>query len=118
MQQRGAQKKNLLLCLDAFGTLFTPRQPIAQQYAAVARKHGLRGFKDEDVDAAFRKGKYVEVASFFTIVSLRGFDAHTRTSNELTENKAFKEESRIHPNYGKAVRMKAPHWWSNVRHCS
>ena len=27
---------------------------------------------------------------------------------------AFKKESIEHPNYGKAVGMKAPEWWSNV----
>lgn len=51
-----SSKKHLLLGLDAFGTLFSPRAPVAAQYAEVARKHGLVGFSDEDVQTAFRKG--------------------------------------------------------------
>ena len=47
-------KRNLLLCFDAFGTLFHPKQPISQQYGAVARQCGLTGFSDDDVSASFR----------------------------------------------------------------
>lgn len=47
-------KRNLLLCFDAFGTLFKPRQPVAQQYADVARSLGLSGFTNEDVAASFK----------------------------------------------------------------
>jgi REG-2-like HAD superfamily hydrolase len=79
---RVTPKKNLLLAFDAFGTLFTPRQPIATQYGDVARRHGLSGFRDDELQASFRR--------------------------------AFKEESTLHPNYGKKVGMKAPEWWSNV----
>ena len=34
-------KPNLLLCFDAFGTLFSPSSPVAAQYATVARQCGL-----------------------------------------------------------------------------
>ncbi|KAF2457758.1 hypothetical protein BDY21DRAFT_390454 [Lineolata rhizophorae] len=78
----GPQKRCLLLGLDAFGTLFTPRRPVLQVYAEVARQHGITGFRDEQLPALFRK--------------------------------AMKEESRIHPNYGKSVGMNAEAWWSNV----
>ncbi|KAK4239511.1 hypothetical protein C8A03DRAFT_32367 [Achaetomium macrosporum] len=47
-------RRNLLLCFDAFGTLFKPRQPIAEQYAAVARECGLNGFTTEQLQAAFK----------------------------------------------------------------
>ncbi|KAK5680287.1 hypothetical protein LTS10_007214 [Elasticomyces elasticus] len=47
-------KRNLLLCFDAFGTIFKPKQPIAQQYGDVARSLGLRGFTDEQVEASFK----------------------------------------------------------------
>ena len=40
------RQRNLLLCFDAFGTLFKPRRPIPEQYAAVARQCGL----DVDID--------------------------------------------------------------------
>nr|POF04033.1 putative uncharacterized hydrolase c7d4.05 [Quercus suber] len=51
-------RRNLLIALDAFGTLFQPRRPIAQQYGEVARSLGLTGFKDEDIEKEFRKGKF------------------------------------------------------------
>ena len=49
-------KPSLLLTLDAFGTLFVPREPIAKQYGDVARRYGLTGFINEDVSSSFRKG--------------------------------------------------------------
>jgi len=49
-------KRNLLLCFDAFGTLFTPKRPIAQQYGEVARSLGLGGFSDEQVQTSFKDG--------------------------------------------------------------
>lgn len=52
---RVVPKKNLLLAFDAFGTLFTPRQPVASQYGEVARRHGLSGFKDDELQASFRR---------------------------------------------------------------
>lgn len=48
-------KRNLLLCFDAFGTLFTPKRPITQQYAEVARQCGLGGFTDEQLRQSFRQ---------------------------------------------------------------
>jgi glycerol-3-phosphate O-acyltransferase len=35
------RKKNLLIAFDAFGTLFHPRVPVAEQYRAVSREHGI-----------------------------------------------------------------------------
>ncbi|CZT16317.1 uncharacterized protein RCC_02159 [Ramularia collo-cygni] len=46
--------RNILLCFDAFGTLFRPRQPIAQQYGEVARSLGLANIKNEDVNKSFK----------------------------------------------------------------
>ena len=45
--------RNLLICFDAYGTLFRPKLPIAQQYGDVARSLGLTGFTNEDVKASF-----------------------------------------------------------------
>lgn len=50
-------KKNLLLCLDAFGTIFSPKRPIAEQYAEVARSFGIES-DAKDVGAAFKKGRF------------------------------------------------------------
>lgn len=49
-------KKNLLICFDAFGTLFKPRQPIAKQYAEVATALGLRDISEDAVEKAFKNG--------------------------------------------------------------
>lgn len=46
--------KRLVLTFDAFGTLFTPREPIAKSYADTARKYGLSGFTDDEIASAFR----------------------------------------------------------------
>ncbi|WPH02759.1 putative HAD superfamily protein [Acrodontium crateriforme] len=47
-------KRNLLLCFDAFGTLFKPKYHIAQQYSDVARSLGMNGFSNEAVENSFR----------------------------------------------------------------
>ncbi|KAG9593975.1 hypothetical protein KCU77_g6268, partial [Aureobasidium melanogenum] len=46
-------KRNLLLCVDAFGTLFRPRSPIAEQYGNVARGMGVK-ISDEEVAKSFK----------------------------------------------------------------
>ena len=45
------RRKNLLLCLDAFGTLFTPSTPIPIAYARAAARHGLAVGDTEKPDA-------------------------------------------------------------------
>lgn len=55
-QSMTAKKRAIVLTVDAFGTLFTRREPIAKQYGYVARKHGLSGFTDEEVETNFRIG--------------------------------------------------------------
>ncbi|SPN98656.1 uncharacterized protein DNG_01701 [Cephalotrichum gorgonifer] len=47
------RRPNLLLCFDAFGTLFRPKQRIAQQYCEVARQHGIVGFSDDELQSSF-----------------------------------------------------------------
>jgi hypothetical protein len=42
-------KPNLLLCFDAFGTLFSPKGAVAQQYAEVARQCDITGFSDKEL---------------------------------------------------------------------
>ena len=46
-----------LLTFDAFGTLFYPKAPVARQYDEVARRHGLTGFTEEDIDHSLQKGE-------------------------------------------------------------
>jgi len=47
-------QRNLLLCFDAFGTLFHPRHPVLEQYIMVAQQFGLGGFSIEDAEASFK----------------------------------------------------------------
>ena len=79
------KKKNLLLCLDAFGTLFTPSIPIPVSYARAAARHGINVGDTENPR---------EVGSRF--------------------KEAFARESRKNPNYGKATDMRAERWWGNI----
>jgi hypothetical protein len=51
-------KRNLLLCVDAFGTLFRPRSPIAEQYGQVARGMGVK-VSDEEIAREFKAGESV-----------------------------------------------------------
>ena len=53
-----AAKRRLVLTFDAFGTLFRPKRPVHEQYADLARKHGLSGFTDEEVGHNFKLGMY------------------------------------------------------------
>lgn len=50
-------RRNLLLCFDAFGTLFRPHSPIFEQYGSVARKLGVK-VSDEEVAKSFKTGKH------------------------------------------------------------
>lgn len=77
--------RNLLLCFDAFGTLFYPKEPIPVQYTRHAEKHGILTSNNTDVRV------------------------------EDTFKRAYKEEAKNNPNYGKAVGMGAEKWWGNVR---
>lgn len=45
-------RPNLLLCFDAFGTLFTPKRTVALQYSDIARRCGLADIRDHDVQAS------------------------------------------------------------------
>ncbi|KAK2595328.1 hypothetical protein QQS21_006928 [Conoideocrella luteorostrata] len=44
-------RPNLLLCFDAFGTLFKPRFPVAHQYGQVARQCGITGFSESELQS-------------------------------------------------------------------
>jgi hypothetical protein len=54
----------LLLCFDAFGTLFKPRAPIHRQYDEIAKSLGMRGFDAEDIRRTFKTGKLIRNVSF------------------------------------------------------
>ncbi|OAA61545.1 haloacid dehalogenase [Cordyceps fumosorosea ARSEF 2679] len=44
-----AGRRNLLLCFDAFGTLFSPKGTVVQQYARVARQCGIADFSEDQL---------------------------------------------------------------------
>ncbi len=102
---RHVARKHLLLTLDAFGTLFAPKEPIAKQYGDVARALGLATIRDNDVQTSFRKG----------MPGLRAVTARVVSAVHCIDSQAaFKDESKRHPNYGKAVGLEAKEWWANV----
>ena len=78
-------KKNLLLCFDAFGTLYQPNIPIPRAYAQAAIKHGLKS-----------KSRYPE------------------GEVERMFKPMLKSYLQRNPNYGKATGLGAEKWWSNV----
>ncbi|KAK8025309.1 hypothetical protein PG990_003132 [Apiospora arundinis] len=45
---------NLLLCFDAFGTLFKPKHTVALQYGEVARQCGFTGFTDNELQSTLK----------------------------------------------------------------
>ncbi|KAH7400909.1 hypothetical protein DE146DRAFT_677586 [Phaeosphaeria sp. MPI-PUGE-AT-0046c] len=80
-----SNKKNLLICLDAFDTLFTPKEPISVTYAQSAFRHGLPTSGEENANKIMKSFK-----------------------------SAFKGEAQRNPNYGRSSGMGAERWWSNV----
>ncbi|KAK3328627.1 hypothetical protein B0T19DRAFT_462253 [Cercophora scortea] len=77
-------KRNLLICFDAFGTLFRPTLPIEEQYMLMARRHKLDG-------------------PSVTPAALR-----TRFRS------AFDAASALWPNYGRGLGMASETWWRGV----
>ena len=51
-------RRNLLICFDAFGTLFTPKRAVHLQYEEVARSLGMGPFREESVKSSFKEGLY------------------------------------------------------------
>jgi hypothetical protein len=49
-----ARKKNLLLAFDAFGTLYTPKIPVHENYGRFAQKHGVDIMSYDEVKSQFR----------------------------------------------------------------
>lgn len=47
------RQKNLLLAFDAFGTLYKPFKPIAEQYADAARRYGIAGVDQPSLKESF-----------------------------------------------------------------
>jgi hypothetical protein len=82
--------KHLLLCFDAFGTLFKPRTSISATYAKTARQYGIKDVDEEALAISFKKGDQI---------------SRYLWSDNLCALAAFKFASKGFPNYGKAVRF-------------
>ena len=87
-------RRNLLLCFDAFGTLFHPRLPVAQQYADVARKHGLGGFSNDDVAASFKKAFKSEAKQNPNYGKANGLNPEKWWTNVSARDSAVERQSR------------------------
>ena len=93
-----------MLTLDAFGTLITPREPIAKQYAEAARRHGLAGFSEEDIAKDFRvafKNESTQNPNYGKATGLgaRRWWANVRLARSFGMNSGL---------------MKRPFTWSNI----
>jgi hypothetical protein len=134
-------KRNLLLCFDAFGTLFVPRKPIAVQYAKVASTHLGRKFSPEELSDLEKSFKYsmrpfsscsaslsyfVIINKFSTLLlpsspsSILHEYCHTFSLRDITvllilHFAAFHEQSSLYPNYGKAVST-LPHFGDGIKY--
>ncbi|KAK3937438.1 putative haloacid dehalogenase protein [Diplogelasinospora grovesii] len=78
-------RRNLLLCFDAFGTLFKPRRPIAVQYREIARECGLDGFSDEQLQHAFRAAFKSEAKTHPNYGRASGMGAEKWWTNVITK---------------------------------
>ena len=47
--------KRLVLTFDAFGSLFTPKEPIAKTYAKVGNRYGL-SVREDEIASSFKNG--------------------------------------------------------------
>lgn len=78
-----------LVAFDAFGTLFSPRLPIAQQYATITKQ-------------------------FLSQKNLPAVPGLTEVKIQASFKKAFKEQRRKHPNYGHNSGLDPTSWWSQL----
>lgn len=101
-----------LLTLDAFGTLYIPKELIGSQYVHVASRHGLEGLQHSvaDVDQSFREGEPPQHHK------KPRPETEWKQEQSLTwwDGAVFRIESKERPNYGKAVGMNPSEWWANV----
>lgn len=92
-----ARKKNLLLCLDAFDTLYKPNLAVPAAYALAAKRHGI------NCVAEATASKPVETWKAHDYEPVYGAFKH-----------AFKQQTTENPNYGRETGLGAERWWANV----
>ncbi|KAF2487922.1 HAD-like domain-containing protein [Neohortaea acidophila] len=77
-------KRGLLICFDAFGTLFTPKRPVHQQYAEVARAVGLQNIRDADVERTFKDAFKQEASQHPNFGKAKGMNSEQWWTNIIT----------------------------------
>lgn len=89
LKETAVRSRTLLLTLDAFGTIFHPRAPVPEQYAAVAHEYGLSrtAITPQKLKAAFKE--------------------------------TFAAQTKRYPNYGRADFIRGEYggpkqWWEEV----
>lgn len=98
MQKRSAARKSLLLCFDAFDTLYKPNLAVPAAYAFAAQRHGIDCVTEATSSkpvASWTKQEYEPVFKSF--------------------KQAYKQQSAENPNYGRVTGLGAEKWWANVR---
>ena len=92
-----AKRKNLLLCLDAFDTIYKPNLAVPAAYAFAANRHGINCIPKATASTPVESWK-----------------PHDYEPVAITFKDAFKKESATNPNYGKVTGLGAEKWWANV----
>lgn len=98
-----ARATGILLTLDAFGTIYRPRRPIAEQYLQIARQV----FDSPSLSSSSNAGPAspsVDIGSIDSAALDRSF------------RRAFKAQQAQNPNYGRAAGMTSEQWWSAIVH--
>lgn len=83
------RRRALLVTLDAWKTLFTPREAIATQYARVARQHGVIA-KESDIATNFEKGKRIMLTG---VHELRSRALYRTVGGEFVQHEGLQESS-------------------------
>ncbi|KZF22474.1 HAD-superfamily hydrolase [Xylona heveae TC161] len=86
-------RKSLLLAFDAFGTLFTPKEPVPKQYGEVARKYGV-SVTDDEIQQSFRLAFKDEAARNPNYGKAVGMNAQTWWANVIRATLKPKLEER------------------------
>lgn len=65
------------LSFDAFGTLFRPVPSVPEQYAAVAKQHGIQGFSTEELGKSFKEAYKRQAVEYPVYGKQRNMSAKT-----------------------------------------
>ncbi|KAF1974699.1 haloacid dehalogenase [Bimuria novae-zelandiae CBS 107.79] len=92
-----ARPKNLLLCFDAFDTLYKPNITVPVAYAFAATRHGINCVTNTTASKPVQEWKVEDCEPVFKAFK-----------------QSYRHEDTQNPNYGKATGLGAEKWWANV----